>query len=116
MLATSLAGPEPRKAPLQRPRLAGAFEAMPLACLDGSVPLPKHRAIPILPAQAVAPAASEEGSGGHLSLTARARAGTPGQGEAAIPAVRTVWCCLCVRVTVGCLAQQGAVSGSLSMR
>ncbi len=44
---------------------------MPLACLDGRVPLPKHRAIPILPVQAVAPAASEKGSGGHLSLTAR---------------------------------------------
>jgi predicted RNA binding protein YcfA (HicA-like mRNA interferase family) len=71
MLATGPAGPEPRKAPLQRPRMAGAFEAMPLACLDGCVPLPKHRAIRVLPVQAVAPAASEEGSGGHLSLTAR---------------------------------------------
>jgi hypothetical protein len=71
MLATSLAGLEPRKARLQRPRPAGAFEAMPLACLDGRVPLPKHRAIRILPVQAVAPAASEEGIGGHLSLTAR---------------------------------------------
>lgn len=71
MLATGPAGPEPRKAPLQRPRLAGTFEAMPLALLDGSVPLPKHRAIRALPVQTVAPAASEEGSGGHLSLTAR---------------------------------------------
>ena len=61
----------PESPPLHRLRLSGAFEAMPLACLDGRVPLPKHRAIRILPVQAVAPAASEEGSGGHLSLTAR---------------------------------------------